>query len=273
MNTVSLDTVVKAYRWRVDRWRRARRPDLERVFFLHLPKCAGTSVAVAIRDVYARSAYSTVHLDPHAADRAAEAMGAPRKDLRRKLLNYNMNSKENRYISGHFPFSSQAWRSVGDRWRHITILRDPVSRWISNFLYNKYKKNDDYRINSDISEFVDSERGRYHGLNYVANLTDLGPGVSWEGDRAIAEAIENVSRFHVVGVLERMDGFIRDCSSLIGTPLVIGHRRKSPKPDGRSREEISPEVLQRIQDVCAPNQRVYEAVLSRIDQNGSWLNR
>ncbi len=265
-------SLARAVTWRLQQWRRSRYPDLERVFFLHLPKCGGTSVDVAMRNAYRGAAHATVHLDPHAADRAAAIAGERERPYRRRLLLYYMAEERNRYISGHFPYSEQARQAFGDEWHYITVLREPVSRWLSNYFYNKYKTSSDfYRITAPIEEFIASERARSYGSNYVQNLTD--DTATMDSDGAVEQAIRNLQRFAVVGALERMDTFVSDCDTLLGVDLDVGHHRKNPRTTSEQREEITEGALEQVRELCIPNTRVYNAALARIDEQGSWLTQ
>lgn len=245
---------------------------LERLFFLHVPKCGGTSIDVALRDAYRRAGADVAYLDPHASTRAAEMLGQDMATYRGRLLLYHMAQQPTRYISGHFTYVDAAWEHFGNAWRYVTVLRDPVARWFSNYFYNKYKtKSDHFRIEQPIDEFVETERARSYGFNYVRSLTDGIPVEEAGSDAAIEQAIHNLSHFTVVGVLEHLDTFARDCETVFGIQLPIGHRNKNPRTEIERREEVTDDILGRVQAICAPNAAVYETVRARIDAQGSWL--
>jgi hypothetical protein len=64
----------------------------EPIFFLHLPKCGGTSIANAIQRRYRASEIG--HLDNKACVKAAQYLGRDLDDYRRDLLLYYVLQKE-----------------------------------------------------------------------------------------------------------------------------------------------------------------------------------
>ncbi len=247
----------------------SRAVELERLFFLHIPKCGGTSIDAALLDAYRAAGALSTHLDPRASARAAEAAGENIHDFRHHLLLYYMASRA-RHLSGHFRFSETA-RGAFEEWRYVTVLRDPVKRWLSNFFFNKYKDDGHFQIDEPIERFIESERAEFYGWNYVSCLTDRALSASPGTEEAIERAVANVEAFAVVGVLERLDVFTADCERYFGVSLNVEHRNRSPHPAGQQREELSDEMHERIRALCEPNRRVYDAARARIDRHGSWL--
>ncbi|MEM8598295.1 MAG: hypothetical protein AAGF99_00100 [Bacteroidota bacterium] len=247
--------------------------DLERLFFLHVPKCGGTSINTALERAYRAAGAGAVHLDPHAAARAADLSGDGLRRHKEQVLLYFM-AGHHRYISGHFNYSAAAWDTFGDAWRYVTVLREPVARWLSNYFYNRYKTNTDhYRIDEPLEAFVETDRARFYGGNYVTSLSTTRLISEASSDEAIGQAVANLERFAVAGVLEHLGTFASDCERYFGVSLDIGHRNANPRTAGQQQEEISPELMERIRALCAPNLQVYEAALNRIDTHGSWLPR
>jgi hypothetical protein len=68
-----------------------------------------------------------------------------------------------------------------------------------------------------------------------------------------------------------MDIFTSDCERFLGTALPQEHRNRNPRTAEQMQEEVSPEVDARVRALCEPNRRIYDAVLARIQANGSWL--
>jgi hypothetical protein len=267
MSRLPLDLARSAFR----RMRlRASRPPtpLGRSFFLHLPKCGGTSVDEALKGAYGRAGHAVTHLDPVASKRAATIAGEPQRDARTRLLLYEMSRGHSRYISGHFSYSEQAWDAFGGDWHFVTLLREPVARWYSHYYFDRDKDDDHARISEPIEVFVGSERGRKFGRHYVDRLLPAGDG---DDPDAVDRAIEILQRFSAVGVLEELGTFVRDCERLLGVSLEVGHLNRSPRASGRRRDEVTPEIASRVEALCEPNRRVYEAVRARIAEQGSWI--
>ena len=115
------------------------RPRIKKnIFFLHQPKCGGTSINNAIRSCYRNS--QIMHLNNDACIRAADLLGRDLDDYRRDLLLYHLMHKKIRYLSGHFAYSKKAYDACGDQWHFVTVLRHPVERWFSHYFFNKHRR-------------------------------------------------------------------------------------------------------------------------------------
>ncbi len=248
------------------------RPDLPRLFFLHVPKCGGTSVDKALRRVYQGAGYRTEHLDPFASLKAAELANIRMRPCRDHLLYYHMAQKNMRYLGGHFSYSDTARAAFAD-WRYVTLLREPVTRWLSGYFYNKYKQGDHFRVATSLDTYLDSRQALVAGRLYAAKLTSDLPIEEAGTDEAIEQAIANLQRFDAVGLLERLPTFAQDCQALIGVPIPVEHHNRSPRSEAEQHEEVTGEALERIRALCAPDLRVYEAVQTRIEREGSWITR
>lgn len=245
---------------------------LDPLLFLHLPKCGGTSLDAALRDIYLQRRHGAVHLDPQASKWAAETAGDPILDFRARMLLYHMAQSRNRYVSGHYSYSQQAWDAFSDEWKFMTVLREPVARWYSAYFYNKYKTNSEHcRIHEPLEIFVMSKAAKKAGNVYVRLLT-AGVGTEDVGtEDTVDRAIANLYRFHLVGVLEEIDVLVQDCKQTLGVSLNLGWQNASPRTKSDQADEVTPEIDKHVRALCEPSLRVYEAARARITSQGSWL--
>lgn len=230
---------------------RTDRPEL-RVCFHHLPKCGGTSLDAAIR----RHVRYAFHLDAGASHDAAETIGAPLHDHREHLLLYALAQPRMQYVHGHFAWSSTAHEAHGDRWRFVTVLRDPVDRWLSHFHYHRARAGSRYSIDlagdAGVEHFAETPRGRSQGM-LQARLIAGGPGGIDEPERLVALAVENLERFDVLGVLEEPADLERRLHRVLGVPVGLPHRNRSAAGSAA----LSASLRSRIEDLCAPDLEVY----------------
>lgn len=247
-----------------------------KIFFLHIPKCGGTSVHRALLSIYAqrnyyrflswkRNAPTTYHLDPESSLNASRLCNMELGNYREKLLLYFMSMNRAMYINGHYNFSEIAYKEFGHEWRFITILRHPVSRWFSHYFFNRYKEHDHFKMNEDLSSFVDSIPGQSMGHFYVYYLTGEGVGESKISDEAVAKAIENLKKFTVVGCLERLDVFVQQLEQLNNIKFNIGTTNINPLDKSKQREQISDEIMEKVEKICQPDMKIYEFALSRLN--------
>ncbi|NET33464.1 MAG: sulfotransferase family 2 domain-containing protein [Cyanothece sp. SIO1E1] len=236
----------------------------EKVFFFHIPKCGGTSIDRAIQStikVSERREREIFHLDAAAALRTSNVWAEAPLDLTRKFLYYCMASQRYRYISGHFAYSEKAMQDFGHDWKFVTLLRDPVSKWFSQYFYNRYKQNDHYKISCDLETFLKSDEAVHLGRNYIFLLVEGITKAEASSEAAIAQSIANLEKFSLVGVLEKMDLFSRSFENQFGVQLEIEQRNKNPLSKQHQLQQITDDMRQRVVELCQPNQQVYEAAL------------
>ena len=102
----------------------------ERICFIHIPKCGGTSIRRAISSVYKPwpLGRATDVISPREmAMREAEQLAGPRRGfVRTDLLNYHLALPAPRCLMGHYRFSRETMERYKDEWDFITIIRNPV---------------------------------------------------------------------------------------------------------------------------------------------------
>jgi hypothetical protein len=241
-------------------------PLTKKIFFLHVPKCGGSSIDVAIRNSFgAISSNQWFHLNPQASLKASQVAKHEEAELLENILLYYMSVPQCRYISGHFAYSEKAVERFKDEWSLITLLRHPVSKWFSKYFYNRYKTHSThYKLECDLNTYVASETAIADGSDYVRCFAEAGMRHKSTSDEAVNEAIANLNNFNLVGVLEHVDSFSNEYQSLFDVKLSIGHERRNPLPKSRQEEQITDEIRERVTEICQPDLKVYEAALKRV---------
>jgi len=231
-----------------------------------MPKCAGTSLRQAIDSTMVQPGDApgrTVRIETVPSAKAAGLLGLDVQDFREQLLLYYMSDPRRLFISGHISFSETAWRQYAGEWDFITLLRHPVSRWISHYHFNRHKENSHTRITLELEEFIHSERARQLGSEYVRRLSQgLDPSES-NARAAIQRAQENLSRIDVVGVLENIGDFCEKFGQRYGYRLELQRLNTNPAPEQIRRLMQDPQVLRTIETLCEPDLRIYEAARKR----------
>ena len=232
------------------------------VVFHHVPKCGGTSVGRALRQRYL---LSQATVTPEASFRAFEAftgrsdreqMLVDVLDLREQMLLYLM-FEEVRCVSLHVRFSIKAYELFSSQYKFITILRDPVERFISHYYWSYGKPGAHARIEDDLPAFLETDRARRMGAMYVEFFCGLPKDADIRSDKAIAAAIANLERFDVVGRLDDLPRFQGDLKTALGVGVRIGHQNKSRSPSAQKIDQISPTHLEAINNICEPDLNVW----------------
>jgi hypothetical protein len=237
------------------------------VVFLHVMKCAGTSVRLALADGVAgpqQRAGTVFELDGPAA---LEAVGGnPFEDqqanwqFRDSLLIYALVGMTSAVVTGHFRFRDRHGPYL-DRAHFTTVLRDPVDRVVSLYRYRRHKPGVEFSFSGSFPEFLTDDGWRREGHRYVDVFCGR-DGLDPSSDEAIERAVSNLRRFAVVGFTDRLDDFAADVGARVGKPVSIPHLNRSPVPQGEELEPIDEAHLAMAREVCAPDYRVVEELLA-----------
>lgn len=234
------------------------------IFFLHIPKCGGSSVTRALEESIGLRKWLTGkyhYLKAAPSRKAAEDMKLSLMDYRNHILSYHMNDKSMMYVGGHFGFSRHLYERHSDRWKYVTILRNPVKKWFSQYFYNRYKEDDHFSIDGGVEAFAHSETGRHLGSDFVHKLTDGIPAEDCDSDAAVERALENIDKFDLVGAIEKINAFTSDFKDIFGFELNVPHVNKSPVGKQKRRRMVTDKVRERVESYCEPDLRVYNYVL------------
>jgi hypothetical protein len=233
----------------------------EPVVFIHIMKCAGTSVrgGLARGLLGQRTTDALFELDGQAANEAtADATNEANWEFRDALLAYELLTASPQLALGHFRYRSRYAELVPNA-RFITVLREPVERLVSLYNYRRFRPNVHWPVGMTFDEFLESPWAA-EGHNYVRTFcgrADLDP----RSDEAVTAAIDNLRRFAVVGCTSRLDDFAGAISALVGKPVKFPRRNTKdtwselvdvPDPD--------PESIERARQICEPDTRVYQAL-------------
>lgn len=227
--------------------------DDQRIFFLHLPKCGGVSLNRALSRAF--GPHNLAALDPTAGRRAAELLGEPYEEYRSSLLWYYMSMQGVNVVTGHFSWSDEVYNRFCEEWTYVTLLRDPVSRWLSHYFYNRYGGGEHCAIEQDLLNFLGSRRAREMGRLYTRRLSDSKAATP---DQKIDQAKSTLDKFDIVGILEDMDEFVSYLSEKTGVNMSMPRKNKSPKRGEKINAQSKKELKTKVEKICESDIEVYE---------------
>ncbi|MEE2692631.1 MAG: hypothetical protein VX640_13935 [Pseudomonadota bacterium] len=236
--------------------------------FHHIPKSGGTSLSEALHAVVplnrhigevpantTRRAASIFYsgLDDEIAfyddgDRGAEVFS-----LREKMLLAFM-ANDCALVHGHILFSQKADRHFGERYKYVTMLRDPVSRVISNY---RAAQRAGY-VCDEFSVYLNTRIGRAHATHNLRYFSGRAFVEEADAAAALIEAKAAIDRFAVIGFVDAMDDFVSRFEEVFGARLSIGRYNvgKSAPP------EIAADERRRLEALCAADIELHEYAMA-----------
>jgi hypothetical protein len=229
--------------------------------FMHIPKCAGTSMTNALRSVCplhrrtgmilakpTREAASILsgrsEWEIHEDGPLSSAIFAYREHL---LLYYMANNAP--LVCGHFLFSERAHDAYNDRYRFVSVLRDPLERLVSNYADARLAN----YVDMPFDAYLESDVGWRHAtvmLRYFANMPEIprdGTGT------ALSAARSNLAKFSLIGFTDQLTDFCGEFSNIFGVRLHVRHLRTA----GFRKPEIDPATRRKMEALCAGDLEFY----------------
>lgn len=231
----------------------------EAVTFIHAPKCGGTSVGSALRARYLYS-QATISLDRSAALLALLHPGAEgidrfyREFEIRDMMMADLVARGVRCISAHARYNPAIHAGEARARRYVTVLREPVSRFISHYLYLQ-RRHPGSVEGAGIDAFLDSEQALRFGSEYMFYFAGRYQVGEADVTPLVQSACTHLEGFDVVGDTARMDDFRADVGKVLGVRLLKLERNK--RPSG-SRPNFSEDQMRRVREICAPDLAIYD---------------
>jgi hypothetical protein len=236
----------------------------QRVAFVHVPKCGGTSVYEAAgrwypfqhKHIYAIESFNAVRNMLGEANRTQLDLLHETARYRQFMMSFFIERGVG-FVSGHAPLSPALMDSYPDV-AFLTMLRDPVDRYISHYRYD-YLSGNYGEISDPLDHFIRSRRGQLFGRMFAKYFSGLPVG-QHDHPEACERAIDALRRFAVVGFVADLPRFEQDVSALLNRPVRIPHRNKGSVNPAAKDVVITQEQMARIREICEPDIYIYATI-------------
>jgi hypothetical protein len=242
-----------------------------RIVFVHVPKCAGSAVRESLYDAVYPTLLRTTRvyckIDVFASVSAGNLLGLDAMTCREAVLIHALSDPFTRFVVGHVA-ANPAVVEQFSHWKFVTVLREPTSRFISAYVFNRYRPLVPSKVECDFADFLDTDRARLEGSRMTQYFSGISVRELEEHPAAgIAVALQNLDRFLSVGFVDDLRNWERSISSALGRRVRIGRRNSSPKPDLRVELEQSPELRGRVEELCAIDREFYASARAHFKQS------
>ena len=235
-----------------------------KICYVHIPKCGGVSLIdslyKATYPMWVNAAPVRRTIDLNASKMVANIFGLDMMYVRMILLSEHLARPTNIFVHGHTAVSSKILNEFCHDWKFITVLRDPVDRYISEFVYNTYKSSDWLKNDLNIEQYVDSEKS----LNSATTITRFLTGMSYEQilekghQRSVDEAITNLDMFFSVGFLDSLSNWKSSLNDRLNIKLSIDVKNSSPNKSATKQITEKKEILDKVNMLCEIDADIYK---------------
>lgn len=240
-----------------------------RVFFCHVPKCGGVSLTDAIyRSLYPKilkASRFANHIDLKGSKVASDLLNIDMMTVRESQLINFLASENQVYITGHCRARPEVTTKFSKDWSFITILREPDKRFVSEYIYNRFKESSWLKGDIEISEYLNSDKAKLSCTTYARFFSKFNDpnDILTSKAEAIDSAIENLKNFASVGVLENLETWKNQFNQHFNVEIKINNKNTTPNSDEARKVFGNSAIMEKIHELNEVDREIYSYFLNR----------
>jgi hypothetical protein len=208
------------------------------IFFLHIPKCAGTTLTEEIIKKKFKPHESIIFYE-HGTQVLIDLLKGMSQKEQGKI----------KCIAGHFAFGIHRYYTAGPA-AYITLLRDPIERVISHYYY-VLRREDHYLHQTAVGEKLTLKEYMENQLSIELNngQTRVLAGIGWGApygkcpDSMLEQAKANLkNHFAAIGISEQFDEFLQLLNHKLGW-VIPEYKSKNVSENRLKIENIDKKTL------------------------------
>ena len=235
-----------------------------KVCFVHVPKCGGTFLGNLLKKQYVlkknirRS--KSVNIDAKVSSQTARFFGEEAQYFRNKLAFYFLAKNKLDFCEGHFSLQREILQHFASKWYFITVIRDPVSRFFSQYFYARNKRSDHAKIYLDLDDWLQTyhavESGRMY-INYFSYELDSN---HYDIHDKILRSKENIQKYFNIGFTEDIRKFL-SVNYVNSFPMLYYYKdsflKSNRNPVKNYMQYVSEKQLEKVKQICEPDIEIY----------------